>query len=466
MRSLKRITLLTVAFLLGVILPFSEVRAEEDFASNEAQYSILCSGSNLTEEEKEVCTRYAQYLSEKSDSYRESLAAIEENIESIKADIANKVKEISGYEAEINTLAEDIKTLNTEIEVLQVQIDEKKLEIETKEQERNDLMEKIKSRMENAQGTMRLNQYVDFIMGAQSFTDLIRRINGINDLMSYDDYVRQELVTLLEELNADRELLEEQAASLEAKKSELQTKQTEIMTKKAVAEELKKIWIAQEAEWEAQGNKIIGDLNSVKEEIKNMGDTLGEIPASSGWSKPVPSYAYKTAGTWHYPASFGGGVHLGLDLGYGSGTPVYAVANGVVIKSVDGCSNNGYYGNTCGGSQGGSSGGGNQIYMLARVDGMLYAIKYLHLKPGTLVSNYTTVTAGDKIAEMGGSGNSTGPHLHIEIFKLGNYTINEYIEKWDGNLSFGCGWGSSALNRTCDKSGSPCRLQPEDVLNY
>lgn len=466
MRKIKRITLLMLAILIGIIFPFSEVKAEEDFAADETKYSILCSGSNLSEEEKEICTRYAQYLSEKSDSYRESLAEIEENIENIKADIANKVKEISGYETEITALAKEIEILSTEISTLQVEIDAKKLEIETKELEKSDLMEKVKNRMENAQGTMRLNQYIDFIMGAQSFTDLIRRINGINDLMSYDEYVRQELVILLEELNVDKQNLEEQMANLAVKKTEIEEKQTAIMTKKAVAEELKKIWIAQEAEWEAQGNKIIGDLNSVKEEIKNMGDALGEIPASSGWSKPVPSYAYKTAGTWHYPASFGGGVHLGLDLGYGTGTPVYAVANGVVIKSVDGCSNNGYYGNSCGGSQGGSSGGGNQIYMLTRVDGILYAVKYLHLKPNTLVANYTTVTAGDKIAEMGGSGNSTGPHLHIEIFKLGNYTINEYIDKWDGNLSFGCGWGSSALNRTCDKSGAPCRLRPEDVLNY
>lgn len=466
MKKLKKIALFSLSLLVGIILPFSEIRAEEDFAENETKYSILCSGSNLSEEEKEICTRYAQYLSEKSDSYRETLAEIEENIESIKSDIANKVKEISGYETEINALAEEIYTLSTEIEALQLQIEEKRVEIETKEQERSDLMEKVKSRMENAQGTMRLNQYVDFIMGAQSFTDLIRRINGINDLMSYDEYVRQELIVLLDELNADKQELEGQVASVEAKKAEIETKQTEIMTKKAVAEELKKIWIEQEAEWEAQGNQIIDNLNSVKEEIKNMGDTLGEIPSSSGWSKPVPSYAYKTAGTWHYPTSFGGGVHLGLDLGYGSGTPVYAVANGVVIKSVDGCSNNGYYGNSCGGSQGGSSGGGNQIYMLTRVDGMLYAVKYLHLKPNTLVANYSTVTAGDKIAEMGGSGNSTGPHLHIEIFKLGDYTINEYIEKWDGNLSFGCGWGSSALNRTCDKSGAPCRLRPEEVLNY
>lgn len=466
MKLFKKIVLSVLAVGMTIFGSFSCILAEEDFENNGGYYASMCAGTQLSEEQQAVCQRYAEYLSSQSDDLRHQLEEIESQREEIAANINEMVKKIGVYQEQINALATEITQLNTEINELVVQINDKTEEVERKELEKKELMEKVKDRMEEAQGTMRLNQYIDFIMGAQSFTDLIRRINGVNDLMAYDDHVRTELVHLIDELNADKIKLEEDKAALEIKKTDIEAKQKEIMAKQHEAEVIKQEYLKQEAALEEQGNKIVGNLNAIKDEILNMADSIGEIPASKGWTKPVPSYAYKTAGTWYYPKSFGGGVHLGVDLAYGTGTPVYAVANGVVIKSVDGCSNNGYLGNACGGSQGGTSGGGNQIIMLARVDGLLYAIKYLHLRPNTLVANYSKVTAGDKIAEMGGSGNSTGPHLHIEVYKLGKYSINEYIENWNGNLAFGCGWGKSALNRTCDKSGSPCRERPEEIFGY
>lgn len=467
-QAMRKGLICLMSVLLGIFGSISVIIAEEDFEGNSAYYSNLCSGSELSDEQEAICTRYAQYLSDKSDTLRKELEEIEAQREEISKNIEALVAKITSYQTEINQLGAEIKQLNAEIDALQIQIDEKTLEIETKEAEKEELMQKVKDRMESAQGTMRLNQYLDFIMGAESFTDLIRRVNGINDLMSYDDHVRTELVALIEYLNEIKQQLELDKAAVETKKADVEIKQQEVVKKKKEAEIIKEEWLKQEAEWIAKGNQIVSNLNEIKDEIRNMSDVIGEIPSSSGWSKPVPSGTRKSAGTWHYPGggTLGGGVHLGLDLAAGIGTPIYAVANGIIIKSVDGCANDGRLGNTCGGAQGGTSGGGNQIIMLARVDGMLYAVKYLHLSPGTLTSNYQTVVAGEKIAEMGKSGNVTGAHLHIEVYKLGNYTINEYIASWDGNLSFGCGWGNSALNRTCENSGSPCRMRPENVLGY
>jgi murein DD-endopeptidase MepM/ murein hydrolase activator NlpD len=41
-----------------------------------------------------------------------------------------------------------------------------------------------------------------------------------------------------------------------------------------------------------------------------------------------------------------------------------------------------------------------------------------------LVREGQYVRAGDKIAEMGSRGNSTGPHLHLEIWDLDGNKIN------------------------------------------
>lgn len=462
---------LLVAAIIATEFTCGVMAEEINFKDKEDYYSDLCLGSkSLTAEEKSICEEYSIYLSNKTSDMQSQLEEIEQKREEIAKNINEKIKEINKYQSEIETLQRQINELTDQANDLQRQIEETTTKIEQNEAEKEELMNKVKMRMDAAQDTMRLNQYLDYIMGAESFIDLLRRINSTNDLMEYDDMVRRRLIDIINELTAFKIQLERDKKKVEEIKEEVKVKQSDLIKKKKEAEIIKEEWLRQEAEWEAMGNQIAADLDSLKDEIRAMADKIGEIPASTGWTKPVPSYAYKTAGTWHYPGSslshVNGGVHLGLDLGYGTGTPVYAVANGVVIVSVDGCETNGYLGNVCGSAQGGTQGGGNQMIVLSRVNGMLYAVKYLHLKKGTPIKKYSKVMAGDKIAEMGGSGNVTGPHLHIEIYKLGDYSINEYIEKWNGNLAFGCGWGAYALNRICSKSGAPCRLRPEEILGY
>lgn len=466
----KLLILIWIPCLLLILSPHGHAEETVNFEGKEDYYNKLCLGdTELSGDEKSLCESYSTYLSNKSSDLQSRLDEIEAKREEIAANIQEKIKEINSYQKEIDSLQEQINSLNKEIANFETEIARLETEISENEASKDELTEKVKMRMDAAQDTMRLNQYLDYIMGAESFTDLLRRISGTNDLMEYDASIREELVTTINYLSELKTSMQGFKEQLEASKAELSKKKTELAVKQKEAEVVKEEWQRQSAEWEAEGNQIASNLNTIKKEIKEMADKIGAIPASTGWTKPTPNYAYKTAGTWHYPSSGGslsGGVHLGLDLGYGTGTPVYAVANGLIIVSVDGCSNNGYLGNTCGSSQGGTQGGGNQLYMLTRVNSMLYAVKYLHLKQGTLIAKNSVVTAGDKIAEMGASGNVTGAHLHIEIYKLGDYSIDEYIEKWNGNLAFGCGFGASALSRTCENSGAPCRMRPEELLGY
>ena len=40
-----------------------------------------------------------------------------------------------------------------------------------------------------------------------------------------------------------------------------------------------------------------------------------------------------------------------------------------------------------------------------------------------------------------------------------------YAQNWNGDLSFGAGWGYSALSRLCANGvGAPCRVKPESVF--
>lgn len=87
--------------------------------------------------------------------------------------------------------------------------------------------------------------------------------------------------------------------------------------------------------------------------------------------------------------------HDGIDLANATGTPIYASAPGKVIKLV--YSNVGY---------------GNYLVLEHE-----YGFRTLYAHCSKIFVKYgQTVEAGQKIAEVGTTGNVTGPHLHYEIW--------------------------------------------------
>lgn len=107
----------------------------------------------------------------------------------------------------------------------------------------------------------------------------------------------------------------------------------------------------------------------------------------------------------------GGSMHYGVDIAAsGSSVPVKASANGVINRVAQGCSNNGYLGNTCNG------GYGNYIIVRHNINGQTYDTLYAHLK-SVNVSVGQSVSQGTQIGVMGNSGSSTGQHLHFELYE-------------------------------------------------
>ena len=134
-----------------------------------------------------------------------------------------------------------------------------------------------------------------------------------------------------------------------------------------------------------------------------------------------------------------GSFHYGTDLSYGG-------CNGDIIKAaragkVTFAGSSGTYGNLVKISHGGG-----------------VETRYAHC------SSFI-VSAGDQLGLMGASGNVTGAHVHVEVFRLGTMSIESYASSWNGDLAFGAGWGSSALSRICSNSGTPCRIRPESVFS-
>lgn len=106
--------------------------------------------------------------------------------------------------------------------------------------------------------------------------------------------------------------------------------------------------------------------------------------------------------------------------------------------------------------------------MLCNVNGTLYAISFAHLaREGMTVSAGQTVSQGQVIAATGNSGNSSGPHCHIEVYNLGNMSVEQAVQRFASSADFawGTGWNSTATSCEATGGSTPCRERPEKFFS-
>ena len=116
-----------------------------------------------------------------------------------------------------------------------------------------------------------------------------------------------------------------------------------------------------------------------------------------------PLFVKPTTGM--FTSGFGyrwGALHAGIDLANAIGTPIYAVADGIVIDA-------------------GPTAGYGAWVKLRHADGTVTL--YGHVN-SWLVNVGQHVMAGDQIATIGNRGNSTGPHCHFEVMPDGVNRVN------------------------------------------
>lgn len=105
-------------------------------------------------------------------------------------------------------------------------------------------------------------------------------------------------------------------------------------------------------------------------------------------------------------------VHYAWDFASPAGTPVYSVGDGTVSVVRFNQSKN---------EIDTTNGAGNYIEIEYEVENEIYKVIYGHLYPNSsLVKVGDQVHTGQKIAEVGTTGYSTGNHLHWQVSKNGN----------------------------------------------
>lgn len=155
-------------------------------------------------------------------------------------------------------------------------------------------------------------------------------------------------------------------------------------------------------------------------QIKQFNEGINFNQKGSGFFNDA---VYPLEGNFH-ATTYEGHVGAGsLDMNKGSttyGSPIHAVKDGKVYIVKSGCPNIGALGNTCNG------GYGNHIII---DHGNGYQTIYAHvINESIKVKEGQQVKRGDLIANVGSSGNSSGPHLHFEIRKDGkSVPVSDYF---------------------------------------
>lgn len=149
------------------------------------------------------------------------------------------------------------------------------------------------------------------------------------------------------------------------------------------------------------------DLENLKQQIKLTTETVGEIKdylsqqrnlyisTPMGW--PIQGRLTSQFGTREHPRSGEPAFHSGIDIAATPGSPIRATADGIV-------------------SFAGWSGGNGNLVVLEH--GFGFSSFYGHNRSVT-VSVGQRVKRGDLIGHIGSTGNSTGPHVHYEVWLNG-----------------------------------------------
>ncbi len=433
------VLLFTAIFAAAPVPAFAATKAELEDRIGEIDKEISANRSKLKElkDKQDKQQEYLDALQTQIDANQEKANALGEQIDGIDKEIDALNKQILKLRDEMAKLQKEIDKLNKRIEKTREEIDASKGELSTKL--RNSYVNGNESNLK-------------ILMGSGSLASFLTHLEMMKRMSENDKKAIDHFKAIVQKLKAARAELREKKVALKEKKDAVQATKAEKVEKKnelkAKQDEFKRTIANLEKNYRAVNN-VIAQLDRDGAVYKNyitklqneraaadreidaiirraaeeaarkraeelarqqaaqqggQTTTQSSEPAPSGggsWGYPVGGGTYISSGYGNRSASISGwSFHGGIDIAGGGiyGRPVYASRGGTVIAA--------NWGNT---------GYGNYV-IIDHGDG--YASLYGHCS-SLSVSAGQTVSKGQQIANVGSTGNSTGPHLHFEIRKNG-----------------------------------------------
>ncbi len=386
---------------LRIFFLFSVMMCSVLFLSQSRTDYTAFAGKTLQENRNEVSR-----LENTLDSKKDDIAHLQRQIDEAKRNVAQQANVKHLLDTQIEEIEEQITLTKQLIEEYELQIGVKETDIATIDSNISDALGLIRERLVIQHETGN-SSMISFILGSEDFAEMLTRIEIANELFEYDKEIIEdlsrdrdalalahtELSTLLEKCKETEETLETTEADLEIKVTDATAYLNTLKQDEKFLEDAK-----------AKKEKELLDIqNEVKELMKKIELQEREDFSNQEFRFPLAYDAwYVNTGNFGWRVWDSGRAtdyHKGVDFAAYRGTPIYAVNSGVVTISRLSPS----FGN----------------YVVIDHGGGISSL-YAHASK-RLVEVGDKVTKGDKIAEVGSTGDSTGNHLHFAILKNGEY---------------------------------------------
>lgn len=320
--------------------------------------------------------------------------------------------QIDAVSNQLSQIALDIENTEQDLRVTAEKLDETKARIA----ERSHLLDS-RIRLMYTDGAV---SYLDVLLSSTSFTDFLERADSLQAIADQDHVLLEEhkhdkelIVQQQQQLEQDYAKVKQLYADAESHKGQLEAKEVEkqqliakyseeIEQSEEISEEQEALLIelaTKRAALEKEKNKLkAAQVYTYKKSSTGSGGFKG-----NGGSMSVPVSGARLSsnyGTRVHPITGVKKKHTGVDMAAPQGTDIHAAEGGVVIVAEWWSG----YGNTV------IIDHGDDVWTL-----------YGHIRNGGIkVEKGQQVKRGEKIAEVGSTGNSTGPHLHFEVRINGN----------------------------------------------
>ena len=341
-------------------------------------------------------------------NYEDRISQLKQQQKDYEKKAQDAKKNAQSYLLQKEYIDKEISVLNEQVEVAYAMIVEydnaivaKQGEIEAKQTELDKKFEHFKERLRSSYEDGRVG-YITMLFSSESISDFLTSLERITNMLEYDKRTMKEINDQKEALSAEKADLEtlrtnQQAAydGLKQTEAELQTKAEQAAEFYNAAKNSEAEYNKKQAEAKKAQEKAEKELDAYLEELakKNNGVYTGGAfswPLSASNNLITSKHGWRTYYIWGRWVTDN---HRGIDIYCPSGSPVYAGADGVV--EIAGWNDS--YGN----------------YVVIS-HGSGYTTLYAH-NSYLLVKKGQKVTRGQQIAKSGSTGNSSGPHLHLEI---------------------------------------------------
>ena len=296
---------------------------------------------------------------------------------------------------EVDSILKNIAVLNDEIDDY-----DSKIKFKTEE---------IKKLLNFVQKTEGNNAYLEYIFGAEDFSDLIYRTAVAEQLSKYNNKLIDEYNKMIDEKNNSIKELQTKQDELIKRRSELENEYSKLSKSLREFEDAEPT-LEEDLALQKKTYQFYVDLGcSLDQDVDTCGKKL--LPPSTALYRPLEKgyfgYAWGNRCYWlrgKQVCDF----HKGVDLSAsGLAVPVYSAGTGRVVGVVQ--------------QPNAWSCGGQVVFISHNINGKYYTTIYMHLRK-IFVKNGDLVDKNTVIAYMGGSPSietwdscTSGQHLHFGI---------------------------------------------------